>query len=251
MDCQAHRTISRRAVEKSEAGGKSCCQQMNLTKLHWKRGAEAIVDGCLGMEISEQQSCGNQPGCPQAEESFGSCPHNWFSFQQFCFSVWTQKLSWLEAEKVSKAVDGNLASILTEDENAFVSMLLTSGNFWIGASNMNFDRQWRWTDGSEWANISGWQKPIVRRQHRMVIKGALAIDLRGEWTTHSPREDKLPFVCKRSRDGDRGRGGDGQDLFWFGILASTALVLLLALVILVLAILVFTRGRSKISRNSK
>ena len=85
----------------------------------------------------------------------------------------------------------------------------------------------------------------------MVITGALAIDLRGEWTTHSPREDKLPFVCKRSIDGGRGRGGGSQDLFWFGILASAALVLLLALVILVLAFPVLTRGESQISRNSK
>ena len=90
--------------------------------------------------------------------------------------------------------------------------------------------------------ISGWQKPIVRGPHLMVMR-AVAIDLRGEWTTHSARGDKRPFVCKRSRDGGKGGGGEGgQHLLWILISASTALLLVLALVVLVLAFLVFTRG---------
>ena len=96
---------------------------MNLTEMHWKVGAEAILNGCLGMVMSEQQACAKKlPNCPPADTS--ACPHNWFSFHEFCFSVWTQNLSWVEAEKVCQAVNGHLASILSEDENAFVSMLL-------------------------------------------------------------------------------------------------------------------------------
>ena len=82
--------------------------------------------------------------------------------------------------------------------------------------------------------------------------GALAIDLGGEWTTYSAREDKRPFVCKRSRDGGKEEGGEGgQHLLWILISASAALLLVLALVVLVLAFLVFTRGKSQLSRNSK
>ena len=86
-----------------------------------------------------------------------------------------------------------------------------------------------------------------------MVMGALAIDLRGEWTTHSAREDKRPFACKSSRDGGKGEVGQGggQDLLWLGVLASTALLLLLALLILVLAFMVFTRGELDLSRISK
>ena len=56
-------------------------------------------------------------------------------------------------------------------------------------------------------NILWWQKTIVRGPHLMVM-GALAIDPRWEWTRHSTWEDRHPFVCKRSRDG--GQGGGGQ-----------------------------------------
>ena len=89
-----------------------------------------------------------------------ACPHNWFSFHEFCFSVWAPNLPWDEAKKVCQAVDGNLASILSEDENAFVLMLLTGDHFWIGASNVNFDRQWRWTDGSLWKQSQGGKNPL-------------------------------------------------------------------------------------------
>ena len=57
VDCRAHRTIRRQAVEKSEGEGKSCCLQMNLTEVDWKVGAEAILDECQRMVMSEQRSC--------------------------------------------------------------------------------------------------------------------------------------------------------------------------------------------------
>ena len=117
--------------------------------------------GCLGMVMTEQQSCAKLPGCPSPSpaESF-ACPHNWFAFQEFYFSVWTHNLSSMEADKVCQAVNGNLASIHNEDENAFVSMFLTSGHFWIGGSNMNFDGQWQWT--ARWKfmeNAFCWRSP--------------------------------------------------------------------------------------------
>ena len=86
-----------------------------------------------------------------------------------------------------------------------------------------------------------------------MVMRAVAIDLRGEWTTHSARGDKRPFVCKRSRDGGKEEGGKGgQQLLWILISASAALLLVLALVVLVLAFLVSTRGESHLlSRNSQ
>ena len=44
-----------------------------------------------------------------------------------------------------------------------------------------------------------------------MVMGVLAIDLQREWITHSAREEKCPFVCKRRSKDDVKEGGGGVD----------------------------------------
>ena len=62
---------------------------------------------------------------------------------------WTNAVNQAKATNVLGAV-GHLAVITSQEERAFVDTLVSSTkSYWIGSSNINPQREWRWTAGPE------------------------------------------------------------------------------------------------------
>merc|ERR1712025_1053544 len=86
-----------------------------------------------------------------------SCPADWKQFNQNCYKLISNNDSnWSVAEELCKINQGHLASIHSEEENAFDASLSTGGRFWIGGSDSATENVWKWSDGTEWDVTKWW-----------------------------------------------------------------------------------------------
>lgn len=63
-------------------------------------------------------------------------------------------MSWKEAEAYCESLDGHLATITSDEEQAKLEELLTIGTknaYWLGASDLNFDGNWQWITNEEFS----------------------------------------------------------------------------------------------------
>ncbi|XP_053174061.1 galactose-specific lectin nattectin-like [Scomber japonicus] len=89
-------------------------------------------------------------GCPSG------CPSGWTQFGSRCFVFYRRTRAWTDAEHFCISIGGNLASIHSADENAFLSdlVLRVSGHrhhTWIGGYDAVKEGTWLWSDGSKFS----------------------------------------------------------------------------------------------------
>ena len=195
--------MSKTAIGKATGGAESCCASLNLTDSHWKKNAAEILQGCVGMKRYKFHSCATQPGCHQADST--GCLKDWFPFGDSCFSLHLPDLTWTEASSVCKKEGSDLASVHSEEESAFISRMLPNRICWIGASNVNYEEKWRWSDGSSWKNHSRAQE--IMNESGI---GAIGIDFRGNWHRVSTSKEKHCFVCKLMKETTKNHDGQEQ-----------------------------------------
>nr|UMK70504.1 C-type lectin 6 [Tropidolaemus subannulatus] len=97
------------------------------------------------------------------------CPPGWSSFNQSCYQVANQRMTWAAAEMSCRreAEGSHLASIQSLAESDYVSRLvsnrtqpsLLSGDVWIGLNYTRKNGNWQWTDGSPFGYQSWNQEP--------------------------------------------------------------------------------------------
>ncbi|XP_053215421.1 macrophage mannose receptor 1-like [Podarcis raffonei] len=82
------------------------------------------------------------------------CPVGWrpSSTRNVCFKAYTKnksnKKSWFEAREFCRAVGGELISIHSEEEQKILEEMRSSDNYWIGLNNVDPDKGFTWSDGS-------------------------------------------------------------------------------------------------------
>ena len=71
----------------------------------------------------------------------GMCPDYWTPFNDNCYLIVHQHLTWDEAEKICNSRGGHLASIHSADENDFIYNLLGNPDeaLWLGASDADVE----------------------------------------------------------------------------------------------------------------
>ncbi|XP_077374081.1 lithostathine-1-alpha-like [Festucalex cinctus] len=82
-----------------------------------------------------------------------NCPDNtWTQLDCYCFRYQDTAMSFVDAEAACIALDGNLASVRSDLENALIVQLITAGGMeaqaWIGLHDAIKDDDFIWTDGS-------------------------------------------------------------------------------------------------------
>ncbi|XP_032394478.1 galactose-specific lectin nattectin [Etheostoma spectabile] len=82
-----------------------------------------------------------------------ACPPDWTQFGSRCFEFYIEPKSWLDAETACIAAGGNLASIRSAAEHAFLKEFInkvsgTHKTTWIGGSDAVKEGTWLWSDGS-------------------------------------------------------------------------------------------------------
>ena len=131
------------------------------------------------------------------------CPSGWSRYENSCFKFVEVADYWSGAQYYCERNGGNLASILSREENEFVESLTSRYNsyHWIGGSDAVSEGEWVWSDGSSWV-YQNWlpDKPDGGRN-----KNCLAIDTMlhvnrpgdGKWRDWSCSQDKLFFICRK------------------------------------------------------
>ncbi|XP_061621224.1 type-2 ice-structuring protein-like isoform X3 [Phyllopteryx taeniolatus] len=76
------------------------------------------------------------------------CPPAWTEYNKRCFYYDATVKTWVEAQAHCQLFGGNLASVHSDDENAFIRTL-TQGTTWLGGSNCQTTGAWLWMDGTQ------------------------------------------------------------------------------------------------------
>ncbi|XP_062990565.1 snaclec coagulation factor IX/factor X-binding protein subunit A-like [Elgaria multicarinata webbii] len=130
----------------------------------------------------------------------GSCPGGWMAYQNHCYGVFYEKLTWNAAEKECQSYNGHLASILSWAEADLVAWHIVSnykrlGYVWIGLRDRWKVRQFRWADDSP-VKYTAWTEfePVFLTLSKYCV---FLIDFKGykEWSTASCQEPTA-YLCK-------------------------------------------------------
>ncbi|XP_051524380.1 macrophage mannose receptor 1-like isoform X1 [Myxocyprinus asiaticus] len=89
----------------------------------------------------------------------GGCAPDWTRFHGRCYIFIAKKMSWHDARDHCKSHGGNLVSILSHGEQAFLTtaMLRSSDDVWIGFNDVNSEMRFLWTDGRG-VSFTNWAK---------------------------------------------------------------------------------------------
>jgi len=94
------------------------------------------------------------------------CPEGWPEYEGSCYKLHSNRLDWNEAKTNCTSYEGgNLASINSEEEWAFVEGLMEAEymkndemGFWLGGYfDGSMPYEWNWCDGSKWGSFTNWE----------------------------------------------------------------------------------------------
>nr|XP_020445154.1 macrophage mannose receptor 1-like [Monopterus albus] len=90
----------------------------------------------------------------------GGCAPEWLSFQGKCYKIVVghENKNWQDARTYCINQGGNLVSIASETEQAFLTQMLGySEDLWIGMNDVNWEMHFVWTDGKG-ISYTNWAK---------------------------------------------------------------------------------------------
>ncbi|XP_063588920.1 macrophage mannose receptor 1-like [Penaeus indicus] len=129
-----------------------------------------------------------------------SCKKGWEIHELSCYLVSETTTSWNNAKNRCYVLGGVLASINSEDEQTFVSGLLTR-SAWIGLSDHVTEEEYVWVDGSPF-NYSSWQdgEPSNSYLYLTLGLGEGCVEMKQEYAYRWSDEvcfTSKAFVCER------------------------------------------------------
>uniref|UniRef100_A0A8D0GM94 Macrophage mannose receptor 1 n=1 Tax=Sphenodon punctatus TaxID=8508 RepID=A0A8D0GM94_SPHPU len=95
----------------------------------------------------------NSTVAPTTPPTPGGCQESWLLFQNKCFKIFgsteEERYAWRAARSSCIALGGNLASVVNEEMQAFLTFHLkgVGTNTWIGLNDINHEHKFLWTDG--------------------------------------------------------------------------------------------------------
>ncbi|XP_066514867.1 macrophage mannose receptor 1 isoform X2 [Hoplias malabaricus] len=142
----------------------------------------------------------------------GGCAPEWTSFRGKCYKFVGKgsEKNWHDARDYCISQGGNLVSIRSEAEQAFLTtmMLSASDDMWIGLNDVNWEMRFLWTDGkgvvfTNWAKGHPVSVPDGRRAFGSDFDCVIIVKepnhITGMWKVEDCSE-KRGFICKRNID---------------------------------------------------
>ena len=125
---------------------------------------------------------------------FVGCESGWTqdpSTSRFCYKFFSSKLNWNDARSHCQTLEGELASVTSNETNNFLTTL-TQEQCWIGG--YRDWHGWHWSDGSPWG-YTNWasgqpDRPIDQHKLQLNYNGL------GKWDNLGSRS-KRPFICQK------------------------------------------------------
>ncbi|XP_068506690.1 snaclec coagulation factor IX/factor X-binding protein subunit A-like [Syngnathus scovelli] len=142
-----------------------------------------------------------------------ACEEDWLPFGSSCYKKMETPNGWLGARHDCVWEGGDLVSVASSDEEAFVKEKMGDVPFWIGLSNLNCDEAWcqydkeqkklTWSDVRVTATYSNWTKGLNGNSDvescAYVNLGVYHNNQLGKWRLGSCKSS-LPYMCERSLD---------------------------------------------------
>ncbi|XP_051944921.1 macrophage mannose receptor 1-like [Xyrauchen texanus] len=137
-------------------------------------------------------------------ESPGGCAPDWTRFHGRCYILIDKKMSWHDARDHCRSHGGNLVSIQSNREQAFLTtaMLGSSDDVWTGFNDVTWEMHFLWTDGTgvSYTNWAKGQPESMIDTHMRIIH---LIDLDYEDLDHGwPRFGHHPFRIPEVQNSD-------------------------------------------------
>ncbi|KAK3530687.1 hypothetical protein QTP86_032198, partial [Hemibagrus guttatus] len=127
------------------------------------------------------------------------CLDGWKGFGRKCYKYIDEEKSWAEAEIYCQVLGGNLASVHSNQTQAFLKRMgKISGSYkrtWIGAQDATQNSIWLWSDGSTF-DFSAWHSG--EPNHAGGREHCIEMNYGGEVKWNDARCDlKLYFMCQK------------------------------------------------------
>ncbi|XP_032366313.1 galactose-specific lectin nattectin isoform X1 [Etheostoma spectabile] len=142
-------------------------------------------------------------GLLAAYGTFVPCPPGWTQSGSRCFGYFNQPRTWADAETACISFGGNLASIRSAAEHAFLKDFIvratgTHKTTWIGGHDSVKEGTWMWSDGSTF-NYRNWNAGEPNNccggEHCLTFNWGPAL-CTGNWNDYSCN-NQVSFVCSR------------------------------------------------------
>ena len=137
--------------------------------------------------------CQCPPGSHCSTSHFPLGCHQGYDEEE-CYSLITAARTWSQAEEYCGLHGGHLASVTSEEENAWLgSELMTYDSLWVGGKWIN-GTGWSWTDGTEW-DWTNWAGDQPKLHYNPEC--ALIYQTTHDWGSYYC-DTEMSFLCKYS-----------------------------------------------------
>ncbi|XP_046572446.1 C-type lectin BML-2-like [Haliotis rubra] len=90
----------------------------------------------------------------------GVCPNGWTKYDDSCYSVFTNKNSWHEAQQFCTEFGSHLATLDTKAKNTnardFLHYLRVNESVWIGVNDRHKEGAWIWDSNQKPVTYTAW-----------------------------------------------------------------------------------------------
>ncbi|XP_032034469.1 lithostathine-1-beta [Hylobates moloch] len=129
-----------------------------------------------------------------------SCPEGTNAYRSYCYYFNEDPETWVDADLYCQNMNsGNLVSVLTQAEGAFVASLIKESstddsNVWIGLHDPKKNRRWHWSSGSL-VSYKSWDTGAPSSANAGYCASLTSCSGFKKWKDESC-EKKFSFVCK-------------------------------------------------------